>query len=94
MADRPVHLGILFLLGCSIPAELAESDRNKTVTCTDTRDGEVFQFSTNDVEMRIGTNGIVTDVVDSKGIQRHITDRSEAWLKCRWEMAADGNDKE
>lgn len=75
---------VLLVAGCTIPTEVSKEDRNKVFTCTDTRDGEVFSFNSNDItEIRhgIGANGHMK-FTDLKGVERTIPANADAWLKC------------
>lgn len=73
------------LVGCTIKGgEVVDEDKNKEVTCTDTRDGETFNFNTNNItnfRQGIGADHSI-DVVDNEGKKRHITSSMEVWLKC------------
>lgn len=73
------------ITGCTIDGgAVVESDKNKIVTCTDTRDGEVFGFNTNSVNnarQGFGTPSSI-DIVTLDGKAKTISDNMRAWLKC------------
>jgi hypothetical protein len=71
--------------GCTMEGgELAEKDRNKVMTCKDTRDGEVFQFNTNTIRnVRAGIGAPSSfDVTTFDGREMTLTSDTEAWIKC------------
>jgi len=75
----------LLAAGCTVDGgELAESDRNKVMTCKDTRDGEVFQFNTNTIRnFRFGIGAPSSfDVTTFDGREMTLNSEMEAWLKC------------
>lgn len=74
----------LLAAGCSINGDLDEKDRNKDVACTDTRDGEVFQFNTSSMSnIRVGIGAPSSfDVVTTGGRQMTLIGNMAAWLKC------------
>ena len=75
---------LVVLSGCTYESTLDKSELDKSVTCTDTRDGEVFTFLTNNVTNVTSStsNGASFDVVTTEGKSMHITSAAEAWLKC------------
>lgn len=72
--------------GCTIDAgDISEQSKNKTMSCTDFRDGEKFTFNTSSIsDIRQGIFGADShyDIVDSKGRTRIISDSMESFLKC------------
>lgn len=82
-----VVLATLLLTGCGVQGEVADEDKNKTVTCVDTRDGETFSFNTTSVKNIVkGFDGITTfDVTDSTGTVRKLNSNMEVFLKCKKE---------
>ena len=76
----------VLLSGCSMEGgAIAENSKNKIVQCTDTRDGEVFSFLSNNVSnARIsldGNHGF--SVVDTDGNYRELNKSMESYLKCK-----------
>lgn len=74
----------LMVLGCTVDAKVSEKDLNKTITCTDTRDGTSFAFNTSNVtNVRAGFGADHSfDVVDNDGVFHRMTSRMEVYLKC------------
>lgn len=74
----------LTLSGClNFGGKLSEESKNKTVRCTDLRDGEVFTYKSNTVtNIRIGTDSSF-DFVDTKGNKRTARASHEVFLKCK-----------
>lgn len=72
------------LSGCiDFAGKIADEDLNMLATCTDTRDGEVFTFNTNDIfNIRRSFSGGSFEVKDSNGIDRVFTERMELYIKC------------
>ncbi len=80
-----VSLAALLAAGCTMNGgDVAEEDRNKIMTCTDTRDGEVFQFNTNTItNVRAGIGAPSSfDIVTLDGRKITLNSNMEAWLKC------------
>ncbi len=75
---------IIFLSGCTFDSGVSEESKNKVITCTDTRDGEIFTFKTNDItNVRSGFMADSSfDVVDQNGIKRTLTSISHIYIKC------------
>ncbi len=77
---------LILLTGClEREAALIEQD-NKVMECTDTRDGEVFTYETDNVK-DISSSGILGDisitVIDNDGNERVLKKEMEAYLKCK-----------
>lgn len=78
-------IAFICLAGCTMEGGgVSAEDLNKTVTCTDTRDGETFSFNTNSVtNTRIGIGAPTSfDVTTDDGRKMTINSSMEAWLKC------------
>ncbi len=84
-------LVLLFsIVGCQ--AEVTEEDKNKLITCIDTRDQETFEFNSSDMTDIVGnslTGDYSFDVVDADGNKRHFTKQSELYTKCKNKGKAD-----
>jgi len=80
-------LAIVFftlISACTYQAEVSEEDINNHVTCTDTRDGEVFSFHAKNMSnIRVGMDGYASmDIIDDKGNKRSVNNGMEIYLKC------------
>lgn len=75
---------VVMASGCTAKAEISEEDKNKTMSCKDTRDGERFSFRTNDItDIRAGLGAPTSmSIVTLKGKKMTVTSSMEAWLKC------------
>lgn len=74
----------LSLTGCGFKGEVDPAYVDKTVYCTDTRDGEKFSFaaaSVRDVSMVIGA-GTCATVTTNKGTDMRICNAQEVYMKC------------
>ena len=82
-----ILLVIFFIIftGCTVESEVSESSLNKHCICKDFRDGEVFEFNTNDIRnVRVGigtTTGF--DVKDSNGKERFLSSDMDEYIKCK-----------
>jgi hypothetical protein len=77
---------VLLAAGCTMNGgEVSDKDRNKIMTCKDTRDGETFSFNTNTItNIRRGIGAPHTfDVVTTDGKSMSLSTDMEAWLKCK-----------
>ncbi len=77
-------IGVLILVGgCSMPAEVAESEKGNMLVCTDLRDGKVWRAPLTDAVAHVGI-GVEASVVvtDTDGVTRVIKDSYSSWLKC------------
>lgn len=79
-----VALIVFLSTGCTVNAEISDEDKNKIITCTDTRDGEVFSFNTDTVtNMRAGFGSPSTyDMVTTDGKKMTLSSDMAAYLKC------------
>ena len=75
----------VFLSGCLEQEVTITKQPNKTMRCTDTRDGEVFIFETDSAHeaKSIGFNSASVHVVDNDGNIRELTKDMEAYIKCK-----------
>lgn len=79
-------VAVITLSGCLVVGgEVKDTEKNKTVTCVDTRDGETFTFNTNNtknIKVNILKNTACYDLKDDKGVERHICSVDKTYLKC------------
>ena len=76
--------GLGALAGCTMQGDVTDENRQRHITCKDTRDGEVFSFhgkTIRDVRVGIGADSCFT-VTDDGGKVRTLCGNNEAWLKC------------
>ena len=75
----------LLTVGCTMDGgEVAQKDLSKTITCKDTRDGEMFSFNTDTItNIRRGVGAPTSfDMTTNDGKQITLSSDMEAWLKC------------
>lgn len=80
-----LFLLLTFVSACEFEGGgVVDIDKNKTIECTDSRDGEVFTFNTNTMrDTRIGiTTSSSFKVTDIKGQTRNFNDGTTGYLKC------------
>lgn len=78
-----VVLICISLSACTMKAEVSEQDKNKIVTCTDTRDGESFSFHTNTVrDTWVGLNDTCYTATDFQGRNRKLCGSMIDFMKC------------
>lgn len=94
MINRKIHtgtktnvvLGLMMALttACTFSSGVSDDIKNKQMVCTDTRDGEVFGFNTNNItNVRIGYGAETSfDVVDDTGLKRTLYKSMQLFLKC------------
>lgn len=78
----------LVMVGCTYDGgAVADVDLNKTVTCTDVRDGDVFTFNTNSItNVRAGIGAPSSfDVVTDDGRAMTLSNSMAAWVRCEKE---------
>ena len=74
------------MMACTVDGKLSDESKNKTMVCTDTRDGESFSYHTSSVSnVRLdyfNRENSSFDVVDANGVKRHLVASMETYLKC------------
>lgn len=78
----------LMLAGCSMPADVAETEKQYSMFCMDVRDNSTFTvpLKTASVMVGIGSESVITGP-DTNGITRVMKDSYSAWLKCEKVLA-------
>jgi hypothetical protein len=80
----------LILQACSLDGRLDPTMPAKKVSCTDTRDGEKFWFSSQSIsDVKVGYLGADTcfNFEDDRGLQRRMCESYEAFIKCASEVS-------
>lgn len=80
-----IILTTLVSYGCTTKGHLEDTDKNKLVTCVDSRDGSQFQFETNsvsNVRLAVGSATSSFDAVTLDGEAIRLDKSMEAFLKC------------
>lgn len=78
----------LIILISSCELQQAEESKNRMMVCTDTRDGEVFRYNTNNItNIHMSISGVTSfNITTTNGDIKLLKSSMEVYLKCKVDL--------